>query len=113
MLELCFAVALPAIGSAIVFNVGASTGGTDIVAMILSKYTGLEVGRALLVSDLAIAVWAGGLYGIATGLYCICLLYTSPSWPAPPSWTCPTICLRSAPSAPRASCPWCIWAAAR
>ena len=37
----------------------------------------------------------------------------SPSWPAPPSWTCPTICLRSAPSAPRASCPWCIWAAAR
>ena len=69
--ELCFAVALPAIGSAIVFNVGASTGGTDIVAMILSKYTGLEVGRALLVSDLAIAVWAGGLYGIATGLYCM------------------------------------------
>ena len=71
LLELCFAVALPAIGSAIVFNVGASTGGTDIVAMILSKYTGLEVGRALLVSDLAIAVWAGGLYGIATGLYCM------------------------------------------
>ena len=36
LLELCFAVALPAIGSAIVFNVGASTGGTDIVAMILA-----------------------------------------------------------------------------
>ena len=71
MLELYFAVVLPAVGSAIVFNVGASTGGTDIVAMILSKYTGLEVGRALLVSDLAIAVWAGGLYGIATGLYCM------------------------------------------
>ena len=71
MLELCFAVVLPAVGSAIVFNVGASTGGTDIVAMILSKYTGLEVGRALLVSDLAIAVWAGGIYGVATGLYCM------------------------------------------
>ena len=71
MLELCFAVALPAIGSAIVFNVGASTGGTDIVAMILAKYTGLEVGRALLVSDIAIIIWAGGLYGVATGLYCL------------------------------------------
>lgn len=70
LLELCFAVALPAAGSAIVFNVGASTGGTDIVAMILSKYTSMEIGRALLVSDLAIAAWAGGLYGIATGLYC-------------------------------------------
>ncbi len=71
LLELCFAVALPAAGSAIVFNVGASTGGTDIVAMILAKHTSMEIGRALLVSDLVIAVWAGGLYGIATGLYCM------------------------------------------
>ena len=70
LLELCFAVALPAAGSAILFNVGASTGGTDILAMILSKYTSLEIGKALLLSDLAIAAWAGGLYGIATGLYC-------------------------------------------
>lgn len=70
LLELCFAVALPAAGSAIVFNVGASTGGTDILAMILSKYTSMEIGRALLVSDLLIAMWAGGLYGVATGLYC-------------------------------------------
>ena len=70
LLELCFAVALPAAGSAIVFNVGASTGGTNILAMILSKYTSLEIGKALLLSDLAIAAWAGGLYGIATGLYC-------------------------------------------
>lgn len=70
LLELCFAVALPAAGSTIVFNVGASTGGTDILAMILSKYTSLEIGKALLLSDLAIAAWAGGLYGIATGLYC-------------------------------------------
>lgn len=70
LLELCFAVALPAAGSAIVFNVGASTGGTDIVAMILAKYTSMEIGRALLISDLLIAMWAGGLYGIATGLYC-------------------------------------------
>ncbi len=62
-LELCFAVALPAAGSAIVFNVGASTGGTDIVAMILSKYTSMEIGRALLISDLAIAAWAHGHRG--------------------------------------------------
>lgn len=46
-LELCFAVILPAVGAAMVFNVGASTGGTDIVAMILHKYTSLEIGRAL------------------------------------------------------------------
>lgn len=31
-LDLCFAVILPAIGSAMVFDIGASTGGTDILA---------------------------------------------------------------------------------
>ena len=70
-LELCFAVILPAVGSAIVFNIGASTGGTDIVAMILNKYTSLEIGRALLVSDLGIVLVAAYLYGPQTGLYCI------------------------------------------
>lgn len=70
-LELCFAVILPAVGSAMVFNVGASTGGTDIVAMILHKYTSLEIGRALMISDLGIVVVAAWLYGARTGLYCI------------------------------------------
>lgn len=70
-LELCFAVILPAVGSAIVFNIGASTGGTDIVAMILNKYTSLEIGRALMVSDLGIVLVAAYLYGPKTGLYCI------------------------------------------
>ena len=42
-LELCYAVILSAVGAAIVFNIGASTGGTDIVAMILNKYTSMPV----------------------------------------------------------------------
>lgn len=71
LLELLFAVILPAAGSAIVFNVGASTGGTDIVAMILAKFTSLEIGKALMASDFLIALAAGGLYGIKTGLYCM------------------------------------------
>lgn len=35
VLELIFAIAIPGISSAIMFNMGASSGGTDIVAMIL------------------------------------------------------------------------------
>lgn len=50
-LELCYAVLLPAAGSAIVFNIGASSGGTDILAMILAKKTSLEIGKALFASD--------------------------------------------------------------
>lgn len=70
-LELCYAVILPAAGSAIIFNIGSSSGGTDILAMILAKYTSLEIGKALLVSDFCIALFAGGLYGVCTGLYCV------------------------------------------
>ena len=71
LLELCFAVILPALGSGIVFNIGASTGGTDIIAMILAKRTSLEIGKALLISDFLITVAAIFIYGIQTGLYCI------------------------------------------
>lgn len=37
MLELIFAIALPAIASALLFYVGASSGGTDVIAMIVKK----------------------------------------------------------------------------
>ena len=69
MLELFFAVLLPALGAAILFNMDASTGGTDIMAMILKKYTGLDVGRALLLSDVAIAASALLIFDIETGLF--------------------------------------------
>ena len=71
MLELVFSVILPAVGSALVFNLGASTGGTDIVAMILHKYSSLEIGKALMCSDALIVGIAFLLYGPQTGLYCI------------------------------------------
>ena len=47
VLELIYAIVLPAASSAILFNVGASGGGTDIIAMILKKYTKLNIGGAL------------------------------------------------------------------
>ena len=67
MLELFFAVLLPALGSAILFNLDASSGGTDIAAMILKKYTGLDVGRALLLSDVLIAASALFVFDITAG----------------------------------------------
>ncbi|HJD34431.1 MAG TPA: YitT family protein [Candidatus Mediterraneibacter tabaqchaliae] len=69
MLELCFAIALPALGSAILFNIGASSGGTDIIAMILKKYSSFDIGRALLVSDALITGAGFFVFDIETGLY--------------------------------------------
>lgn len=71
MLELFFAVIFPALGSAILFNIDASSGGTDIVAMILKKYTGIDVGKALLISDVVIAASTFLIFGIETGLFSI------------------------------------------
>ena len=55
MLELIYAVLLTGIGSAILFKYKASSGGTDIAALILKKYTSMNVGTALLCTDILIA----------------------------------------------------------
>lgn len=74
-LDLCFAVLLPAFGSALVFDIGASTGGTDILAMILNRRSSLEIGKALMAVDVAIVLVAAVLYGPRVGLYCILGLF--------------------------------------
>jgi len=72
VLELIFAIVLPAVSSAILFNMGASGGGTDIIAMILKKYTSVSIGIALLFVDLAITVAACFVFDIQTGLFSFC-----------------------------------------
>jgi len=70
-MELIFGVSLPAIGSAILFNIGASSGGTDIVAMIVKKYSRMDIGKALMVSDCLITLMAFVAFGPETGLFSI------------------------------------------
>lgn len=76
MLELVFAIALPAFGSAILFNINASSGGTDIVAMILRKYTNIDIGNALIFSDLLITLSACFVFDIKTSLFSLLGLLT-------------------------------------
>ncbi len=69
MLELAFAVVLPAVGSALLFNLGGSTGGTDIVAMLLKRYSNVNIGRALLITDFFLTAAGIPVFGITAGLY--------------------------------------------
>lgn len=69
LLELFFAIGLPAFGAAIIFNLRGSTGGTDILAMILQKFTSLDIGRALLISDVLIAASTFLVFDVETGLF--------------------------------------------
>lgn len=70
-LELFFAVILPSLGAAILFNMQSSTGGTDILAMILKRFTSLDIGNALLCVDVLIAASTLYFVGIEAGLYSI------------------------------------------
>ncbi len=73
VLELIFATALPAFSSAILFNIGASGGGTDIIAMIMKKYTKLDnIGTPLFLVDLVIVIMACMVFDIKTGLFSLC-----------------------------------------
>ena len=69
LLELVFAIFLPAMGSAVLFNIGASSGGTDIIAMIFKKHTSLHIGTMLLVVDMAAVVMSFFVIGPSTGLF--------------------------------------------
>ena len=69
LLELTFAILLTGVGSAIIFNCGASSGGTDIVALILKKFTSIHVGRALLITDTLIAASSFFVFDVKAGLF--------------------------------------------
>ncbi len=76
MLELIFAILLTGIGSALLFRYKASSGGTDIVALILKKYTSLNVSTALLTTDLLIALSTFFVYpSFTVGLYSLLGLF--------------------------------------
>ena len=57
-----------AIASGCLFYVDASSGGTDIAALIIKKYSNMNVGRALLVSDVLIVILGGLLLDFPTAI---------------------------------------------
>lgn len=69
LLELIFAIVLPAFATAILFNIGASSGGTDIIAAIAKKYTSINIGRALLYTDVLFVLSSFLVFDMRTGLY--------------------------------------------
>lgn len=75
LLELFCAVLIPALGSSILFNLSASSGGTDIIAMIINKYTNLNIGKSLLMGDSILTIMSIKIFGAEIGiLSCLGLL---------------------------------------
>lgn len=75
-LEFMLAMLFTGAGAAIIFNCKASSGGTDIVALIIKKFTKIKVGRALLATDFLIASSTFFIFDIQTGLFSLLGLFT-------------------------------------
>ena len=62
-MELALGILIYAVGTAIIFYSGASSGGMDIVALILQKYAKIDVGKAVLCANTLIAIGAIFIFG--------------------------------------------------
>lgn len=58
-----------ATGLAIAFAINASTGGTDILAKILNKYSTINIGKSLLCVDLFVVICGGITFGLDKGIF--------------------------------------------
>ncbi len=56
--------AVIALASAVMFYVDSSSGGTDIIALIVKKYSSIDIGKSLLITDILIVIIGGLLSGI-------------------------------------------------
>lgn len=55
----CIGAVLIAVASGIMFYVDSSSGGTDIIALIVRKYSKIHIGKALLLTDFLIVIMGG------------------------------------------------------
>lgn len=65
------------LGLGIVFRGGASTGGTDLAAQIITKYTGFSLGRSVLLIDGLIVLSAAVVFDIEKALYALIGLFVT------------------------------------
>ncbi|MDT8858757.1 YitT family protein [Alkalihalobacillus sp. MEB130] len=65
------------IGIGLVFRARASTGGTDLAAQIIQKYTGLTLGAAVFIIDGLIVITSAFTFGIELALYALISLFVT------------------------------------
>lgn len=70
-INLVYGIAISGIGMAIVFFQNSSTGGTDIIAKIITHYSYIDIGKALFLADCMIVLLAALTFGMEKGLYAL------------------------------------------
>ena len=64
-------------GIGLVMKSGANTGGTDIIAQIISKHTPLPLGTSLLLVDGVVILFSAFVFGIERAMYAVISVYAS------------------------------------
>lgn len=71
LLSLIIGVIISGLGIAIVLTQNASTGGTEIIASIIDKYTNIKIGICVLIADAAVVIFGMLAINIEVGLYAL------------------------------------------
>lgn len=69
LLYITYGPLLDGAGLALVLRAQGTTGGTDIIAQLLKKFTGLEISRGMFISNTAIIVGAALIFGLERAMY--------------------------------------------
>lgn len=75
LLSAIFGGVLYGFGAGIIFRAGFTTGGTDIVNQIISKYAKISIGKSMLLSDGLIVFSSVFVFGPTKLMYAIVILY--------------------------------------
>ncbi len=68
---------LDGLGMGLVFRAGGTTGGTDILARLLQRFTSFNLGGILLAINVAILGGAAAVFGLEAALYALIVAYVS------------------------------------
>lgn len=74
---IAFTSILYGFASALVYKMGYNTGGSDIIIKIMCKYLHMPEGRANLISNLVVILFAGVILGVNKVVYAVIIIYVS------------------------------------
>ena len=75
LIEVIIAGIVSGAASGMIYKVGFSSGGNDIVVLIMNKFAKFPIGKATLMSNVVVVLLGGAIFGINNVIYAIIIIY--------------------------------------
>ena len=79
LIELIIIGLIVGLSSGMIYKVGYSSGGGDIIVLIINKYAKIQIGKANLISNVIVVLLGAAIFGINNVIYAIIILFISSS----------------------------------